>query len=176
MALQLGGQISLSQITAEMGLISQNVSLTNLSTHSTLNDQSPMKPDESQPHAMSEFFAYDHSYSSFKSLSGGVENPTFAGKWFNFCGDDISSFYSHDGSNDMPEVGDTIYINNKGDMTPIGTSHVKLSGEFDEKVGSSVFVATTNSGTVISINSCEGVEDPKEPGPDEPVDPRLGGR
>mgnify|MGYP000713202058 FL=1 len=61
-------------------------------------------------------------------------------------------------------------------MTPIGTSHVKLSGEFDEKVGSSVFVATTNSGTVISINSCEGVEDPKEPGPDEPVDPRLGGR
>ena len=38
MALQLGGQISLSQITAEMGLISQNVSLTNLSTHSTLND------------------------------------------------------------------------------------------------------------------------------------------
>lgn len=148
-----------------MLLVSSNVSLTNLSTHSTLNDESPSKPNESQPHGMSEFFAYDHSYSSYKSLSGGVENPTFAGKWFNFCADEINSFYFHDGSKEMPVVGNTIYINSKGNMMPIGTSHVKITAanSVEEEFP---FVATTSAGKVTAINSCDGVEPPKagEPG------------
>lgn len=175
MALQLSGQISLSQITAEMGIISQNISLTNLSTHSTLNDQSPMKPDESQPHAMSEFFAYDHSYSSLKALMGSGEVSTRT-KWFDVCGEQMKFFYYHNGIGKLPLVGNYIYTDDAGSLT--GTAHIKIQGAEDFEKAETV-IATVSSGRVESINSCEGIEGPGEPGPvvGEPdEDPRLGGR
>jgi hypothetical protein len=176
MALQIGGQISLSNITAEMGQINSNVSLGGLSTHSTLNDQSPSKPNESQPHAMSEFFAYDHSYSSLKSLSGGTQRAIWMGKWFSFCGDDITTFYFHDGNKELPVVGNTIYTNFKGNMTPVGDAHIKIVPEFSLE-GSAASVVTTSAGKVTAINSCEGLsEGPNDPGldpggPSEPDEP-----
>ena len=154
MALQLSGQISLSQITAEMGIISQNISLTNLSTHSTLNDQSPMKPDESQPHAMSEFFAYDHSYSSLKALMGSGEVSTRT-KWFDVCGEQMKFFYYHNGIGKLPLVGNYIYTDDAGSLT--GTAHIKIQGAEDFEKAETV-IATVSSGRVESINSCEGIE------------------
>ena len=128
MALQLGGQISLSNITAEMGQINSNVSLTSLSTHSTLNDSSPSKPNETQPHAMSEFFAYDHSYSSLKNLMGSSQVSTRT-KWFDVCVEDMKFFYFHDGSGKLPVVGDYIYTDQSGSLT--GTAHIKIQGAED---------------------------------------------
>lgn len=164
MALQLGGQISLSNITAEMGLISQNVSLTNLSTHSTLNDSSPSKPNESQPHAMSEFFAYDHSYSSLKNLMGSGQLSTRS-KWFDVCAESMKFFYFHNGTGKLPVVGDYIYTDEAGSLT--GTAHIKIMGADDFEEGETV-IATVSSGRVASINSCEGLEAPKDGGPEDP--------
>lgn len=173
MALQLIGQISLSNITAEMGLINSNVSLGGLSTHSTLNDESPYKPNESQPHGMSEFYAYDHNYSSFKALTGGPQNPSFGGKWFDFCEDRIEFFYAHNGNKDLPMIGDIIYSNNKGNYTKVGAVHIKLQ---DPNTSEELMITTDANGAVLRINSCEGVEQPEEPGRGDPGlnDPFIG--
>ena len=169
MALQIGGQISLSNITGEMGIVNSNVSLGGLSTHSTLNDQSPYKPNESQPHAMSEFFAYDHSYSSLKALVGGPAALT-RNKWFDSCGDKADTFYAHNGNKEMPVVGDMLFLNDRGNYVPVKYSHVKI--DQNEQISESMIVTTDGEAVIIDINSCEGLEpgDPKEPGfePDEP--------
>lgn len=167
MALQIGGQISLSNIAGEMNQIGQNISLVAMSTSSTLNDQSPSKPNEAAPHGISEFYSYDHSYSSLKALMGGSENPTTSGKWFDFCSDDMKTFYAHDGSKDFPQVGDGIYLNDRGSYYLVGSSFILIGHpEMTES-----FVVRTDNGKVMDINSCEGIGgDPKEPGvggPDE---------
>ena len=175
MALQIGGQISLSNITAEMGQINSNVSLGGLSTHSTLNDQSPSKPNESQPHAMSEFFAYDHSYSSLKNLMGSSEVSTRV-KWFDVCLEDMKFFYFHNGTGKLPLVGNYIYTNQSGSLT--GTAHIKIQGveDFDK---AEIVIATVSGVRVTTINSCEGIgEGPNDPGlnpgPSEPSEPGSG--
>jgi hypothetical protein len=62
MTLQSTGAISISQINVEKGLSSTaaNSSLTTLSTTS-INTNSTSKPDQSVPHAMSEFYSYNHN-------------------------------------------------------------------------------------------------------------------
>ena len=170
MALQIGGQISLSNITGEMGIVNSNVSLGGLSTHSTLNDQSPYKPNESQPHAMSEFFAYDHSYSSLKAMSGGPARSQIEGKWFDFCSDDAKFFYAHDGSGDLPAINDQVYGNDRGSYYTLGQGLLKVVHPEDPTI--SFIIQTNSSGTVIDINSCEGVGgDPKDPGLEPDEDP-----
>ena len=174
MALQGSGQISLSNIAAEMGQIASNFSLGTASTHSTLNDQSPSKPNESQPHGMAEFYLYDHNYSSFKPLMGGTQNSS--GKWFDFCGDDIKFFYYYDGSKDMPVVSDKLYTSVKGSYVPFGSALTKITAADAGPEGGESYIATTDStGKITSLDNCEGVEqDPKEPGvggPDEPENP-----
>ena len=67
MALQDGGQISLGDIATEMGVSLSNVSLGTQST-TGINSNSTFTPDGSQPHSMSEFYAYDHN------ASGGSED------------------------------------------------------------------------------------------------------
>ena len=172
MALQGSGQISLSNIAAEMGLIQSNLSLGGLSTHSTLNDQSPLKPNESQPHGMGEFYAYDHSYSSLKPLMGGPRNSS--GKWYDFCGDDVMFFYYHDGGKDMPVVGDKLYTSDRGSYTPFSAFLTKITEADAGPEGAASYIATTDStGKVTRLDSCEGIGEPGEfgPSPSEPDDP-----
>lgn len=174
MALQGSGQISLSNIASEMGLTASNLSLGTASTHSTLNDQSPSKPNESQPHGMAEFYSYDHNYSSFKPLMGG--NVNSSGKWFDFCGDEVRNFYYYDGSKDMAVVGDTLYMSDRGSYYPFGTGLTKISAADAPPEGGEYYVATTDTtGKITRLDNCEGVvQDPKEPGvggPDEPENP-----
>jgi len=63
MAIVAGGQIKISDINAEKGLspTAANSSLASLSS-TGINPDSPSKPDGSVPHAMSEFYSYDHTY------------------------------------------------------------------------------------------------------------------
>ena len=181
MALQIGGQISLSNISGEMGLIKSNVSLGKMSTHSTLNHQSPMRPNEIPPHNISEFYGYDHNYSSFKPITGGPKNSN-RGKWFAACGDKADTFYAHDGEEDLPTVGDMFFINEKGQYNPVTDAHVKV--EHPEKITITMIVTTDREAIIVDVNSCDGLEepqDPKDPGVGEPVDeeprdPRLDGR
>jgi hypothetical protein len=62
MALTASGQLSLGDIATEMGVSLTNVSLTTQST-TGINTNSESKPDGSTPHAISEFYSYDHSAS-----------------------------------------------------------------------------------------------------------------
>jgi len=63
MALVSSGQIALSSISIEKGeSLLQNVSLNSLSTVG-INQNSMAKPNGSQPHSISEFYGYDHTYS-----------------------------------------------------------------------------------------------------------------
>ena len=62
MALTESGQLSLGDISIEMGVSPSNVSLTTQST-TDINTNSESKPDGSTPHAVSEFYSYDHSAS-----------------------------------------------------------------------------------------------------------------
>lgn len=166
MALQGSGQISLQNIAAEMGQIASNLSLSSLSTHSTLNDQSPLKPNESQPHGMAEFYSYDHNYSSFKPLMGG--NINTSGKWPDFCGDEMRNFYYYDGSKDMAVVGDRLYTSNRGEYIPFGTGLTKISAADAPPEGGEYYVATTDrDGKITQIDLCEG-ENPKEGEVEEP--------
>jgi hypothetical protein len=64
MALTASGQLSLGDIATEMGVSLSNVSLTTQST-TDINTNSESKPDGSTPHAVSEFYSYDHSATSY---------------------------------------------------------------------------------------------------------------
>ena len=177
MALQSSGQISLSNIASEMNLLASNISLTAASTSSTLNDASPSKPNESQPHGIAEFYSYDHSYSSLKPLTGG-QNNIGGGKWFAFCEDPITSFYFHDGGKEFPVVGNKLYSSNKGEYIPFPSALTRIaSAEMGPEEGNDSYVATTDStGKITRLDSCEGVENPKgvEPAPgDDTLDPRI---
>jgi hypothetical protein len=82
MALQSSGQISLSNIASEKGVSLSNVSLNTLSTTS-INQNSAVYPNGTQPHGISEFYGYDHNASPPASLSpitvsGPFESPAFA--------------------------------------------------------------------------------------------------
>ena len=58
MTIVSSGPISMSAIGAEEGLAGTNISLTAASTN--INPISPIKPDGIIPHAMSEFYSYNH--------------------------------------------------------------------------------------------------------------------
>jgi hypothetical protein len=69
MALQSSGQIKISEIATELGVGGEpDLNLGGLSTGSfgTINTANAVadRPDEEPPHAMSEFYSYDHSASS----------------------------------------------------------------------------------------------------------------
>ena len=63
MALTASGQLSLGDIATEMGASLADVSLTTQST-TGINEASPLFPDLEKPHAISEFYGYDHNYSA----------------------------------------------------------------------------------------------------------------
>ena len=69
MALQSSGQIKFSEINAELGISATSMHrLTSSSTgvYATINTQNAVadRPDGSEPHAISEWYSYDHSLSS----------------------------------------------------------------------------------------------------------------
>jgi hypothetical protein len=68
-----GNSLSISQINTEFGRASNtaDTSLANLSTgfYATINLNSTSYPDATPPHAMSEFYSYNHSASSPPSLT-----------------------------------------------------------------------------------------------------------
>jgi len=116
MALTASGQLSLGDIATEMGvLFLSNVSLTTQST-TGINTNSSSYPDGSTPHAVSEFYSYDHLAigTTYNEWTGDGPHP----------GSDeaceveepATSFY-HDGSGGDPTTGDTVYTDSSGNNT-----------------------------------------------------------
>jgi hypothetical protein len=72
MPLQGSGQIKISQINSELGLSNSNSSLASLSGAANNTDPcnlSNLPGSNSAPHAMSEFYAYDHNCTSGPTLT-----------------------------------------------------------------------------------------------------------
>ena len=71
MALPLSGQLSFSAIRTELGVPSQApFSITTAATggYVAINQSSPAKPNSSAPHAVSEWYGYNQTYSATKTL------------------------------------------------------------------------------------------------------------
>ena len=116
MALTASGQLSLGDIATEMGAGSSNVSLTTQST-TGINTNSESKPDGSTPHAISEFYSYDHSATSLTAFVVD-ENPY--GDFGEAC--DFGTFnaeWYHDGGGTYPTPGDTVYTDSGGTTNPL---------------------------------------------------------
>jgi hypothetical protein len=67
MALPASGQISFNDLRVELGISGQApFSITSASTnlYVTINTNSPSFPNSSAPHAISEWYSYDHTYSA----------------------------------------------------------------------------------------------------------------
>ena len=116
MALTTSGQLSLGDIATEMGVSLSNVSLTTQST-TGINTNSESKPDGSTPHAISEFYSYDHSATSLTAFVVD-ENPY--GDFGEAC--DFGTFnaeWYHDGGGTYPTPGDTVYTDSGGTTNPL---------------------------------------------------------
>lgn len=77
MPLQTSGQISISNIMSVIPTLDPSigggVSLYTLST-GNINIQSPFRPDGDPPHAMSEFYGYDHTFTAGVDMSMYLSN------------------------------------------------------------------------------------------------------
>lgn len=156
MALQSSGQISISDITGELPWIIQDVSLAALSTSQFINTASSSRPDGLQPHAMSEWYSYDHSASSGPSLTSWTGSSQTYPDYYDamiLCGNSATVTYYHDGNKMTPEINDRIYTNSSGTAT-LNARHV-LGGWGD-------VITTNGSGFVTAIMACDsgGGDDP----------------
>jgi hypothetical protein len=115
MALTASGQLSLGDIATEMGVSLSNVSLTTQST-TGINTNSESKPDGSTPHAISEFYSYDHSATSLTAFTVD-ETPYEDGEGACAEGSPGAEWY-HDGAGEYPTTGDTVYTDSGGTTNP----------------------------------------------------------
>ena len=116
MALTASGQLSLGDIANEMGVSPSNVSLTTQST-TGINTNSESKPDGSTPHAISEFYSYDHSASPSLTAFNVDANPYDDGEGACASGRVGAEWY-HDGEGEYPTTGDTVYTDSDGTTNP----------------------------------------------------------
>jgi len=143
MALTASGQLSLGDIAIEMGVSPSNVSLTTQST-TDINTNSESKPDGSTPHAVSEFYSYDHSASPSLTAFFVDENSYEDGRDACISGVQNAEWY-HDGAGAYPTDGDTVYTDSDGLANP-------ADGTYWMNEPSS-FIVT--GGTVSDVTPCE---------------------
>jgi len=116
MALTASGQISLGDIAIEMGVSPSNVSLTTQST-TGINTNSTSKPDGSTPHAISEFYSYDHSASP-PLRAFNVDENTYGDPGSACASGTSNAEWYHDGEGEYPTDGDTVYTDSGGTTNP----------------------------------------------------------
>jgi hypothetical protein len=142
MALTASGQLSLGDIATEMGVSLSNVSLTTQST-TEVNQNSESKPDGSTPHAISEFYSYDHSASPSLTAFSVDENPYEDETGACEQGRENATWY-HDGGDAYPTEGDIVYIDSGGTTNP-------EDGLYWMREPASLFV---ESGVVSEVKPC----------------------
>lgn len=125
MPLQSSGQISMSDIASEKPTLAQDMSLSAMSTFG-INSASDLRPDGSAPHAMSEFYGYDHNASSGPSLTPiDMSSNTLASYYdpMMLCDSSTVTTYWFDGTHIIPQINDRIYTNSSGTST-LNSQHV----------------------------------------------------
>lgn len=170
MPLQSSGQISMSDIAGEKPTIMQDMSLSAMSSLG-INSASSFKPNGTAPHAISEFYGYDHYASSGPSLTQITMSSQTYPNYYDamiLCGNNTTKDYWHDGTRFTPGIGDRIYTDSFGSST-LRSRHVY--GPWGE------VITTDGAGYVNAITLCEsgdpGGEDPIGGGdPGDPFAPR----
>ena len=150
MALQTSGQISLSDIMGEIPSLINNVSLYTLST-GNINIQSPSRPDGSAPHAMSEFFGYDHAYSPGTLIPGTGIVVATKFYWPDLC----YSVTNETWLLNTPKMAVGTLVKNSNGTSISTTSLPGYIGLADGKVAQ-----IETNGICSLINDCETVGDP----------------
>lgn len=116
MALSASGRISLGDIATEKGGSLDNVSLTTEST-TGINTNSASYPDGSTPHAISEFYSYDHS--ALPPLTAfNVDANTYPDGDTACASGRTGATWYHDGAGSYPTTGDTVYTDSGGTTFP----------------------------------------------------------
>ena len=122
-----------------------NISLTGLSTGTfgTINTANPSadRPDGSTPHAMSEFYAYDHDLSSLTSFVSTTNQVSCN----NACAASATTTRYHDGTGTNPVVGDLVYTDAAG-TSPLGNGFYKHGGNICFKVDNGTGEVTQTQG------------------------------
>ncbi|MDB4300292.1 hypothetical protein N9923_00815 [bacterium] len=125
MALPSSGPISGSQISAELGTASTNISLGGMADSASFLE----------PNAYSDFYGYANLTSFLASLFQ-------SGTKF-ICGQTQNATFYHNGSNTWPGVGDTVYTNSGGTTFGVGYSRVNFG-----------YILTNSSGVVTNQYLC----------------------
>lgn len=90
------------------------ISLSNLATgtgYENTNVNATSYPNSTAPHAMSEWYSYDHDEGNTTFSASSSVKASLA------CGAIIDQTYYHDGGNELPIVGDTVYTDVAGTTT-----------------------------------------------------------
>ena len=132
MPLPSSGPISGSQISAELGTASTNISLGGMIDSSSLSS--------TNPDAYSDFYGY----SNLTSYTGSSFQT---GTKF-ICTQTLNVTYYHDGAGSLPTVGDTIYTNSGG-TTVIGGGNAGYN-----RTNNFGYVRTNSSGVVTNGYLC----------------------
>lgn len=136
MAVPSSGALSLYGIRHEIYDNNYNgsVNLTNISLRSAsegaygtinTNNAASDRPDGSTPHAMSEFYNYDHDAAASLVAYSSTVNGQLNGS--NACSDKTSTTYYHNGSGQVPAVNDNCY-SNAGGTIPLGVGYYRAIG------------------------------------------------
>lgn len=116
MTLTSSGQISMGDIATEKSIAASDVSLQSISTNS-VNAASTSKPDGSAPHAISEFYGYNHSAVGgyyailLNSIPSGTDCSAASSSTTYYC--------------DTPAIGagSYVYVNSNGTGSVDGRFH-----------------------------------------------------
>ena len=104
------------------------------------NTMSPSYPSNTTPYEISDWYGYDHDYSSLISFSSGPVATTGALA----CAQGApSATYYHDGSGTFPAVGDNVYTNSSG-TTALSNGFYKIFIQYMQ----------VSNGVVSLINNC----------------------
>jgi len=142
MTLPSSGQISIGDIVNEKGLAQGNDSLETLSTTNINSNSAPNVPDQAQPHAISEFYGYNHNATATLTA---YDSSTLQSNPSNACLQTVFQTYYHDGAGADPTTGDNVYSDAKG-TTSLGDGHYKYQSQ------NSWY--SVSSGAVTGFGSC----------------------
>ena len=161
MAVPSSGRLSMLGIRREIGnnnysssTTYANISLEDMSEgiNGTINTNNAIadRPNGANPHAMSEFYNYDHDASSGSSLTSFASSGIALSSPANVCNQSTFYTFYHDGNGVLPTTGDTVYTSSSG-----GSSNYLSSGYYRATHPTDdLFYRIGTNGTVISWGSC----------------------
>lgn len=152
MALNSSGPISLGNICGEKGIPSSNVSLATLST-TNINSLSGSKPNGAAPHAISEFYNYNHAATApsivITAYSGGYLYFTLSGTGYSTSAITVRKSTSSSSGPWSNDTGSPLSPRNVG--VPSTSTWYQIQDAITPSIVSNVFYVSTVDTTAPSV-------------------------